>query len=204
MQVLNRGYVELVESFGHDKAVIRNARRCFRSESKSEKADENLIRKLLQSGHHSPFEAMVYTFDVKAPLFVARQWFRHRMGSYNEESLRYCVAERDYYIPASIEEGLRSLWVDHQEKAFDLYYELTKRGLLKEEARSVLPLGTYTKFYWTVNGSSLMNFLKLRLDRHAQKEIQVYAQGILQLVKEKAPMSFHLFEREVLGIHGSS
>ena len=85
MQVLNKGFVRLVEHMGGDAAVIRNARRCWRSESKSEDADRQLIRHLIRKGHKTPFEAMVFTFDVKAPLFVARQWFRHRIGSYNEE-----------------------------------------------------------------------------------------------------------------------
>lgn len=103
MKVLNNGFVELVEYMGQDQAVIRNARRCWRSEAKSEDSDRKLLRHLITAGHKTPFEAMVFTFDVKAPLFVARQWFRHRIGSYNEESLRYCVALRDYYIPENLE-----------------------------------------------------------------------------------------------------
>jgi thymidylate synthase (FAD) len=142
---------------------------------------------------------MVFTFDVKAPLFVARQWFRHRIGSYNEESLRYCVALRDYYIPENLEGELREAWIAQNESAFDFYEQLvTEHRLPKEQARSVLPVGIYTTFYWTVNGSSLMNFLQLRLDRAAQKEIRVYAQAVLELVKEVAPISFGIFEREVL------
>ena len=199
MKVLNNGFVELVEYMGQDQAVIRNARRCWRSEAKSEDSDRKLLRHLITAGLNTPFEARVFTFDVKAPLFVARQWFRHRIGSYNEESLRYCVALRDYYIPENLEGELREAWIAQNESAFDFYEQLvTEHRLPKEQARSVLPVGIYTTFYWTVNGSSLMNFLQLRLDRAAQKEIRVYAQAVLELVKEVAPISFGIFEREVL------
>lgn len=201
MKVLNNGSVILLEHMGGDQAVIRNARRCWRSESKSENADRQLLRHLIKAEHKTPFEAMVFTFDVKAPLFVARQWFRHRMGSFNEESLRYCIALRDYYIPEALEGELLEAWKKHNEESFDFYDELvSKHKIPKEQARSVLPIGIYTNFYWTVNGSSLMNFLDLRLDRGAQYEIRVYAQAILELVKEVAPVSFGEFEREVLNI----
>lgn len=200
MQVLNKGSVILLEQMGGDQAVIRNARRCWRSESKSENADRQLLRHLIKAGHKTPFEAMVFTFDVKAPLFVARQWFRHRIGSFNEESLRYCIALREYYVPVDLESTLLEDWNRHNEAAFDFYTELVEAKIPKEQARSVLPVGIYTSFYWTVNGSSLMNFLNLRLESGAQYEIRVYAQAILELVKEVAPISFGEFAREVLNI----
>ena len=206
MQVLNSGFVRLVESMGGDSAVIRNARRCWRSEAKTENADRQLLRHLLKAGHKTPFEAMVFTFDVKTPLFVARQWFRHRIGSYNEESLRYCIALRDYFIPEGLEGDVLDAWIRHNEAAFDFYEELVSGNgaakMVKEQARSILPIGIYTNFYWTVNGSALMNFLQLRLDRHAQYEIRCYAEAILELVKDVAPISFGEFEREVLNIGG--
>ena len=203
MRVLNNGYIKLVESMGHDQAVIRNARRCWRSEGKTEQADRRLLRHLIEAGHKTPFEAMVFTFDVKAPLFVARQWFRHRIGSFNEESLRYCAALREYYIPETLEGEPLLKWRSHHEAAFDLYeYLAQEEGLRKEQARSVLPVGIYTKFFWTVNGSSLMNFLDLRSGLQAQYEIRVYAQAILSLVKEKGPISFGEFQREVLNSRG--
>lgn len=198
VHVLNNGMVDLVESMGHDEAVIRNARRCWRSSSKGQESDTKLIRHLLRAGHKSPFEAMVFTFDVKAPLFVARQWFRHRMGSFNEESLRYCTAARDFYIPQSLPSPLLEDWNDQNNRAFDFYETLTEAGIRKEQARSVLPMGVYTRFFWTVNGSSLMNFLMLRLDPHAQPEIQVYAKAVLELVRDVAPICFGEFVSEVL------
>jgi len=196
--VLNAGYVRLVEYMGGDESVIRNARRCWRSEDKSsEKSDRNLIRHLLREGHMTPFEAMVFTFDVKCPIFVARQWMRHRIGSFNEESLRYCVAERDYFIPCGLNQKQLALWKIYNEEQFDRY-NLMKQTMPKELARSILPLGTYTKFYWTVNGRSLMNFLKLRLDKRAQAEIREYAEAILDMVKAVAPVSFAEFVPLVL------
>ena len=196
--VLNAGYVRLVEYMGGDKSVIRNARRCWRSENKSsENSDKNLIRHLLREGHMTPFEAMVFTFDVKCPIFVARQWMRHRIGSFNEESLRYCVAERDYFIPYGLNQKQLAFWKMYNDEQFDRY-NLVKQTIPKEQARSILPLGTYTKFYWTVNGSSLMNFLKLRLDKSAQAEIREYAEVILDMAKAVAPVSFTEFVLLVL------
>jgi len=196
--VLNAGYVRLVEYMGGDESVIRNARRCWRSENKSsENSDKNLIRHLLREGHMTPFEAMVFTFDVKCPIFVARQWMRHRHASINEESLRYCVAERDYFIPYGLNQKQLALWKMYNDEQFDRY-NLLKQTMPKEQARSILPLGTYTKFYWTVNGSSLMNFLKLRLDKAAQKEIREYAEAILDMAKVVAPVSFTEFVPLVL------
>ena len=196
--VLNAGYVRLVEYMGGDESVIRNARRCWRSENKSsENSDKNLIRHLLREGHMTPFEAMVFTFDVKCPIFVARQWMRHRIGSFNEESLRYCVAERDYFIPHGLNQQQLAFWKMYNDEQFDRY-NLLKQTMPKEQARSILPLGTYTKFYWTVNGSSLMNFLKLRLDKAAQKEIREYAEAILDMAKVVAPVSFTEFVPLVL------
>jgi thymidylate synthase (FAD) len=196
--VLNAGYVRLVEYLGGDKSVIRNARRCWRSEDKSnERSDRNLIRHLLRKGHMTPFEAMVFTFDIKCPIFVARQWMRHRHASINEESLRYCVAERDYFIPYGLNQKQLVLWEIYNEEQFDRY-NLVKQTIPKEQARSILPLGTYTKFYWTVNGSSLMNFLKLRLDKGAQAEIREYAEVILDMAKVVAPVSFTEFVPLVL------
>ena len=196
--VLNAGYVRLVEYMGGDESVILNARRCWRSEGKSsEESDRNLIRHLLREGHMTPFETIVFTFDVKCPIFVARQWMRHRIGSFNEESLRYCVAERDYFIPHGLNQQQLAFWKMYNDEQFDRYNLLTQT-MPKEQARSILPLGTYTKFYWTVNGRSLMNFLKLRLDKSAQAEIREYAKVILDMAKLVAPVSFTEFVPLVL------
>ncbi|NMB40405.1 MAG: FAD-dependent thymidylate synthase [Firmicutes bacterium] len=197
--VLNSGYVELVEWMGSDNAVIRNARRCWKSQSKGTESDLKLLKHLLRKGHKTPFEAAVFTFDIKCPLFVARQWFRHRMASYNEESLRYSLAEREYFIPDDLPAHLRETWVEHHEESFNLYEKMIAEHYMRREiARSILPVGIYTSFYWTVNGSSLQNFLMLRTDRQAQKEIREYALVILELVKKISPLCFRTFEEVVL------
>lgn len=200
MKVLNAGYVRLIEHMGGDKAVIRNARRCWRSEERSNpRSDANLLKHLIRKQHKTPFEAMVFTFDVKAPLFVARQWMRHRIGSFNEESMRYCVAKEKYFIPEKLPVGTKKAqWKFEHNQQIHRYKNWLNSGLSKEQARAILPIGIYTKFYWTVNGNALMNFLYLRLDRAAQYEIRQYAKAILGQVKEVAPVSFELFEELVL------
>lgn len=186
IKVLNKGYVDLVDHMGGDQAVIDSARRCWRSTPKGEDADKKLIRHLLRKEHKTPFEAMTFRFDIKCPLFVARQWVRHRMAGLCEESLRYCVANREYYIPEGTE-GLA--WIHVNERQFDAYQDFLCLGMPKEQARSVLPIGIYTTFYWFVNGSSLLNFLKLRTDKHAQKEMQAYAKAIMCYLQDIAPIT---------------
>ncbi len=201
VKVLDNGYLELVEWGGGDAAVLRNARRCYRSTSRGEESDRKLIRHLICQDHRTPFEAAVMTFDVKCPLFVARQWFRHRIASYNEESLRYCVAQREFYVPHEVQEDEEALllWKSHHHRAFDLYEHFYReRGMRREQARALLPMGTYTKFYWTVNGSSLMNFIRLRTDPKAQHEIRLYAEAILKIVEEIMPITFVTFREEKL------
>ena len=196
--VLNAGYIYLIDFMGGDEAVIRGARRCYRSESKGEQADRKLIRHLITAEHKSPFEHSVFAFDVKCPLFVARQWIRHRHASISEESLRYCIAERDYFIPTLPSQEMQS-WIRRHESDFDYYdYIVNKLNVPKEQARAKLPTGIYTKFYWTINGSSLMNFLKLRQDSHAQPEIRAYANSIMSMVKHVSPMCFEEFEKIVI------
>ena len=198
-EVLNAGYVELLEWMGGDSSVIRNARRCWRSEDRSnEKSDANLIKHLIKKEHRTPFESIVFTFDIKAPIFVARQWMRHRMGSFQEESLRYCVAEGNYFIPEDMDELDLLHWHQCNGSQLEMYEHFIKKGMPKEQARSILPLGIYTTYFWTVNGSSLMNFLKLRCDKSAQKEIREYADAILEIVKDVAPVTFNIFEEMIL------
>lgn len=189
--VLNAGYVRLLEHMGGDQAVVRNARRCWQSEDKATpESDARLIRHLLNLRHMSPFEAMVFTFDVQAPIFVARQWLRHRMGSPMELSLRYCVADNKYYIPHNLEPEILQQWVGMHDMLFATYNRWINEGVKREQARSILPLGTYTKFYYTVNGSSLINFLRLRTAPGAQWEMRQYAFAVLDLVEQVAPITF--------------
>lgn len=192
--VLNKGYVTILEYMGGDPAILRNARICYRSESKGKDSDRRLLRHLLRNRHMTPFEAAVFTFEVKAPIFVARQWMRHRVGSYNEESLRYCEAKTDFYVPEGLGYAEQSVWDEYNQEAVKKYNLLKDVGIPKEQARAVLPLGLYTRFVWTVNGSSLLNFLSLRLHKSAQSEIRQYAQGIWSLAYLAAPMTMRAYQ----------
>ncbi len=182
--------VKLVDHMGSDDAVILAARRCWRSEDKrSTTADRNLIRHLIRKEHKTPFEFLCFVFDIKAPIFVARQIMRHRHVGICEESLRYCDAKPEFWVPDDLDSDQQDAWMQYNLRAFEAYQEYCT-VLPAEQARAVLPLGLYTSFYWTVNGSSLMNFLRLRLDPHTQQETRKYAGQILTLVEETAPTVF--------------
>ncbi|MFH0771939.1 MAG: FAD-dependent thymidylate synthase [Candidatus Omnitrophota bacterium] len=197
IEVLDNGYLELVDFMGADEAVIRAARRCYLSEPQGKDADARLIRHLILKDHGTPFEHAYFTFDVKCPIFVARQWMRHRIGSYDEMSLRYCLAKRDYYTPADLTGEALDKYKRSIEAAFDSYETLVGSGVKREQARGVLPLSVYTLYYWTVNARSLMNFLKLRLDKAAQAEIREYAKAALRIFKEKMPVAAKAFEEKL-------
>lgn len=194
-KVLDKGRVKLVRHMGGDKAVIEAARRCWRSKSKGTASDTNLINHLMKKDHGTPFEHAVFTFDIKCPLFVARQWFRHRIASYNEVSLRYCIAEKDFYAPDNLKETVLRHYKESIKKSLLSYEELLKSGVAKEQARAVLPLSLYTEFFWTINTRSLMNFLKLRLDEGAQLEIREYALVLLKIFEAKMPVCADSFKR---------
>lgn len=185
--VLDNGHVKLVRYMGGDEAVITSARRCWRSKSKGLDSNTHLIHHLIKKDHGTPFEHAVFTFDIKCPLFVARQWFRHRIASYNEVSLRYCIAEKDYYTPEKLDRNTLKEYRESIENSLNTYEKLIEKGVSRERARAVLPLSLYTEFYWTINARSLMNFLKLRLDRGAQHEIREYARALLQIYENKMP-----------------
>lgn len=185
---------------GGDAAVIRGARICYQSTAKSADANFRLIRRLLTSEpkHNTVFEHAVFRFGVKCPLFVARQWHRHRIGSYNEKSLRYCAAERSYYVP-QCEPAERELYVTQLEAAFDAYEALVAAGWRKEQARGVLGMAVYTEFIWTVNAWSFMNWLHKRLDKGAQWEHRQYAEAGLSIFCAAMPITGNLFREQVLG-----
>lgn len=183
---------------GGDKAVIEAARRCYMSEPQGGPADSKLIRHLILKDHGTPFEHAYFRFDVKCPIFVARQWIRHRIGTYNEMSLRYCLAKRDFYTPESMSgEALRK-YKKSINDAFDAYESMVSSGIKREQARGVLPLSIYTFYYWTVNARSLMNFLKLRLDKGAQPEIREYAKALLKIFRETMPVTAGAFEEKIM------
>jgi len=180
--------------------VVRGARICYQSEGGNPEADARLIQRLMASrpAHNTVFEHAVFRFGVKCPLFVARQWMRHRICSFNERSLRYCLADREYYIPEGHPEE-REAYVQHMEASFDLYEQLVAAGWKREQARGVLGMAVYTEFIWTVNAWSLMNWLEKRLDRGAQWEHRQYAEEALTIFSEVMPVTAGAFQKAVLG-----
>lgn len=211
MKILDKGFLELVDHMGDDKKVVNSARVSFNGndeENKTvEKKDIKLIEYLLRNNHSSPLEHVVFTFLVKTPLFVARQWMRHRTWSFNEVSRRYTSEEIDFYVPeflrkqsednkqASTEEEIHkidgipiaNLIKDNNERCMRLYDYFIENGVAREQARMVLPQNMYTKYYGTVNLWNLLKFLDLRNHKHSQLEIRVYAVEILKQIKSIVP-----------------
>lgn len=198
--VLDKGWVRLEECMGGDAAVIRGARICYQSTAKSPQADERLIRRLMaaEPKHNTVFEHAVFRFGVKCPIFVARQWMRHRIGSFNEKSLRYCAADREYYVPQEEDASAVALYRQQMEASFDVYERLIAAGWKKERARGVLGLAVYTEFIWTVNAWSLMNWLQKRLDPSAQWEHSQYAEAVLDIYLQVMPITATAFKELVL------
>lgn len=209
--VLDYGFVKLVEFMGGDKRVVQSARVSFGSGTKGEERDKKLIEYLLKHSHLTPFEHTLFQFHVKCPIFVARQWFRHRWSSFSEISARYTEVKDEFYIPREfrIQDKLnkqgsvktdildnKKLIEDYSsviKKSYETYQKLISCGVAKEMARMILPVCQYTQFYWTVNARSLMNFLHLRLDEHAQFEIQEYAKVLADIFKHKMPWTWESF-----------
>jgi len=211
-KVLDKGFVELYDIMGNDLRAVESARVSFQKGLSSEERDRKLIDYLMDNGHESPFEHIVFTFRVKAPLFVARQWLRHRIASINEVSQRYSVVKEEFYIPNHVrikdevnhqgsvkadDEKLKKEYIDAVEeqsrKAYEEYKRLLESGVAREMARVILPTNMYTMWFWTVNARSLMNFLSLRADSHAQFEIQEYALCMGEIFKKTCPWTYEAF-----------
>ena len=170
------GFVELLDHMGSDLTIVNAARVSYAKESADLAGrDIKLINYLMTGGHGSPFEHVVFRFRVRAPLFVIQQWERHRMASYNEESGRWIELEPAFYIRANDNANVRR---NQAESDYATYLWLLDHGETKEQARDVLPLSLYKTFWFTVNARSLMNFLALRNDEHAQWEIRAYAKAL--------------------------
>ena len=209
--ILDKGFVKLVDFMGGDARAVDSARVSFGSKSKGETQDKRLIEYLLKHQHHTPFEHCVFQFHIKCPIFVARQWMRHRWGSYNEISARYSEVKEEFYIPkkfrlqdtlnkqGSIEgssfdnEKLLKEYSASIDASFKAYKSLLASGVAREMARMALPVAQYTQFYWSANARSLLNFLSLRMDGHAQLEIREYADAMAEIFKEKMPWTWDAF-----------
>jgi thymidylate synthase (FAD) len=215
IRVLDHGFVRLDDAMANDLSVVNGARVSFaRRKEEMDTSDEGLIRFLMRDRHGSPFEHNAFRFHVRTPIFVAREWFRHRIGSFNEFSLRYAKATDDFYVPEaddvrtqvgkpgaySFEQVSPELAAETREKlqalydqAYDTYTGLVEQGVARELARSVLPVGAYTQFYWTVNARALMNFVSLRNSEFAQLEIRRYAEAVERFFAQKMPVTHAAF-----------
>lgn len=213
--VLDLGTVRLVDFMGGDPAVVQSARVSYGRGVTNDERDRKLIFFLLANGHETPFEHSVFKFHIKCPIFVARQWFRHRIASYNEISGRYAEMKEEFCLPERLRtqkarnyvynelddemnDELRQKIAQHYDAAFHLYQELLDKGVAKEHARIVLPLSLYTQFYWTINSRALMNFLNLRMEEHAQYEIRQYANVISNIFLERMPWTHEAFMKYVV------
>ncbi len=215
-KVLDHGYVALTDVMGDDRTPARTARTSFRNKKeRTEEEDAKLTDYLVRNHHNTPIEFCQVRFYMKMPIFVARQLVRHRTASINEVSYRYVQAAREFYVPApermqkkaeSNKQGSSSEIVDDVfgctleiavsgNQAFDAYENLLARGLAPELARTVLPCGTYTEWYWQNDLSNTLKTLALRLDPHAQYEIRVYAEAMLELLRPIYPNIIQSWER---------
>jgi thymidylate synthase (FAD) len=219
--VLDKGFVRLVDYLGGDDRVVQAARVSYGAGTRSCREDAGLIDYLLRHSHTSPFEQVVFTFHVKLPVFVARQWIRHRTARVNEVSGRYSIMKDDFYLPetgdvalqsddnkqgrreetleAPEAEKVRGAFERGQAEAYKNYRALVDQGIARELARINLPLSLYTEWYWQIDLHNLFHFLKLRLDSHAQREIRLYARVILDITRNVAPRCCESFDRHVLG-----
>jgi thymidylate synthase (FAD) len=213
--VLDHGFVRLDDAMADDLSVVNGARVSFaRRKEELEEADEGLIRFLMRERHGTPFEHNAFRFHVRCPIFVAREWFRHRVGSFNEFSMRYARASDQFYVPApddvrtqvgkpgsysfepvseELAETTRERLQEVYDAAYRAYEELVEAGVAREVARAALPVGAYTEFYWTVNARSLMNFASLRNSETAQREIRRYAEACERFLEQKMPVTYAAF-----------
>ncbi|XWO14045.1 Thymidylate synthase ThyX [Candidatus Hepatincola sp. Pdp] len=220
--VLDSGFIRVIDYMGNDSSIAQAARVSYGKGTKTISDDTGLIRYLLRYKHTTPFEMCEIKFHIKAPIFVARQWLRHRTANVNEYSARYSILDESYYLPdheqikvqsvsnkqgrgesfskKTTNEIVNNLNIASKE-AVKLYQELltiadsesNKQGLAKELARIILPVNMYTQFYWKIDLHNLLHFLMLRADSHAQYEIRVYAEKMLELVAKWVPITYQAF-----------
>jgi thymidylate synthase (FAD) len=223
-EVLDHGFIRVIDYMGDDAAIVQAARVSYGAGTKHVSNDEGLIRYLMRHWHSTPFEMCEIKLHVKLPVFVARQWIRHRTANVNEYSARYSIMDREFYIPApeqlaaqsavnnqgrgevlTGEEAARVLEMLKRDSntAYDHYEAMLsqdgQQGLARELARMNLPANIYTQWYWKVDLHNLFHFLRLRADAHAQYEIRVYADAICKVVADWVPIAFAAFEDYRMG-----
>ncbi len=220
IKVLDKGFVRLVDYMGGDERIVQSARVSYGSGTKSFRQDRGLIHYLLRNAHTSPFEQVQLTFHTKMPIFVARQWVRHRTARLNEISGRYSVMKDEFYLPDAdkvsfqsesnkqgragslpFDEAMQVIqqMEDEQKAMYAGYEAMLEKGVARELARANLPISLYTEWYWQIDLHNLFHFLRLRMDAHAQYEIRVFAEAMATCAKAVAPMAYEAFEEHVLG-----
>ena len=223
-QVLDHGFVRVIDYMGDDAAIVQAARVSYGAGTRKVNDDSGLIRYLMRHWHSTPFEMCEVKLHVKLPIFVARQWIRHRTANVNEYSARYSIMDREFYIPTPEhlaaqstvnnqgrgavlqgDEAARVLEILKSDAArsYDHYEEMLsqdgQQGLARELARMNLPANIYTQWYWKTDLHNLFHFLRLRADAHAQYEIRVYAEAIAKVVADWVPVAFGAFEDYRMG-----
>ena len=218
--VLRHGYVVLVDYMGNDAAIVQAARVSYGRGTRSVRDDRGLIRYLLRHRHTTPFEMVEFKFLVRLPIYVARQWIRHRTASVNEYSARYSIVPDEYDLPdpdavrqqsvtnrqgrgeplpPEVVERFRSDLDRVARTAYAAYLKAIADGVARETARILLPVAYYTEWYWKTNLHNLFHFLALRLDAHAQEEIRAYAAEIAAVARAVAPVAMEAFEEFQVG-----
>ena len=224
--VLDHGFIRVIDYMGDDSSIVQSARVSYGKGTKKVSTDDGLIRYLMRYRHSTPFEMCEIKYHVKLPIFIARQWIRHRTANVNEYSARYSILDKEFYLPAKDQlaaqsqsnrqgrgdvlqgkqaEEVLNILKDDATRTYDNYEKLlnerfdgtkideNKIGLARELARMNLTLNTYTQWYWKTDLLNLLNFLFLRADDHAQYEIRVYAQTMLDTVKRWVPITYQAF-----------
>ncbi len=218
--VLDKGFVRLVDYMGGDERIVQAARVSYGAGTKSYRQDRGLIHYLVRNWHTSPIEQVQLTFHTKMPIFVARQWVRHRTARLNEISGRYSVMRDEFYVPApdhicsqsdSNKQGrgdalpwdeaqaVIAAMEQEQKTAYANYESLLKKGVARELARANLPVSLYTEWYWQIDLHNLFHFIRLRLDPHAQYEIRVFAEALATCAQAVAPLAYEAFSEHILG-----
>jgi len=221
IKVLDKGFVKLVDVMGDDSSIVQSARVSYGKGTKSVSQDEGLIRYLMRHLHTTPFEMVEFKFHCKMPIFVARQWIRHRTANVNEVSARYSEMPDTFYEPEvelcttqsaqNKQEGTGTQvegasetaqsFISTQRDCYKEYQNYLSKDMRRELARVNLPVSLYTEWYWKIDLHNLFHFLALRLDDHAQYEIRVFAEAMASLVKERVPMAWKAFEDYRLESH---
>ena len=232
IEVLDHGFIRVIDYMGDDSSIVQSARVSYGKGTKKISNDKGLIKYLMRHRHSTPFEMCEIKFHIKLPIFIARQWIRHRTANVNEYSARYSILDKEFYIPSAENlaaqsainnQGRGDALTDDEasnviqilkkdaEQTYSNYETLlnessegniideSKSGIARELARMNLTLNTYTQWYWKIDLNNLLHFLALRADDHAQYEIRVYADAMLDVVKKWVPLTYEAFEDYRIG-----